>query len=142
MLKSCPISQTKIDENAARINSLVVALFCAVIYVFEIQFLSVALLFDFAAKSVNPSFSPLSRGSSWVLRLTGMKRVEIDYAPKRFAAFVGAVLFGFVLLFWYFNLSLLFAATLFVIAACALLEGAFSYCAGCRIYEALISLKR
>jgi len=142
MSKSCPISQIKIDENAARINSFAVAVLCAVIYCFEIQFLYIVLFVDFLAKTINPLFSPLSKISSLIIRLIGAKRVDIDYAPKRFAAFIGAVFFGFAILFLYFNLSFLSAFILAIITVCALLEGVFSYCIGCRIYEIFISLGR
>ncbi len=142
MSSSCPISNRKIDENSARLNSVLVAAICSSALFFEFYVLSLFLFVDFGIKSLDPAYSPLSKGSSFLLRLLGVSKKEIDYAPKRFAAFMGAFLFGCSFVLWYFGFYKASAALLCMIILCAVLEAAVSYCVGCKIYEMVISLRR
>jgi hypothetical protein len=142
MSASCPISNRKIDENSARLNSVLVAIICSSALLFELYALSLLLFVDFGIKSLDQKYSPLSKGSSFFLRLLGVSKKEIDYAPKRFAAFLGSFLFGCSFTLWYFGLYEASAVVPGAIILCAVLEATISYCVGCKIYDAIISLGR
>jgi len=141
-MSSCPISLQKVDENSVRLNSIFVAFLSLVAIFFDLYFLLAVLMVDFVIKSVNPLFSPFSRVANMVIRFFGVKNVQIDYAPKRFAAFVAATLFALSLFFWYFDLPGVSLAILVIIVVCALLEGILSYCVGCKVYNIFSALKR
>ncbi len=142
MSASCPISNRKIDENSARLNSVLVAVICSLTLIFEFYALSLFLFVDFGIKSLDPKYSPLSKSSSLLLRLFGVSKKEIDYAPKRFAAFLGSFLFGCSFALRYFGFYEASAVVLGAIIVCAVLEATISYCVGCKIYEVIISLRR
>lgn len=142
MQKSCPISLRKVDERQVRANSILVFIFCLSIIFYDIEFLLWLLLFDFIAKSVDVSFSPLSLAIKRVFLIFDFPKKEIDYAPKKFAAGVGVAIVLCAILFKYSGFESVYIAFIAVVSFCALLESLFAYCVGCKVYEILISLKR
>lgn len=141
-MASCPISLQKVDENSVRLNSIFVAFLSLFAAFFDLYFLLAVLMVDFVIKSINPLFSPFSRAANAILRLFGVKNVQIDYAPKRFASLVAATLFGLTLIFLYLDLFAASLTILVIIVICALLEGILSYCVGCKVYNIFTALRR
>lgn len=141
-MASCPISLQKVDENSVRLNSIFVVFLSLIAVFFDLYFLLAILMVDFAIKGINPLFSPFSRGANIIIRFFGVKNVQIDYAPKRFAALVAATLLASSLIFWYFDLLGISLAILVIIVVCALLEGILSYCVGCKVYNIFTALRR
>lgn len=141
-MASCPISLQKVDENSVRLNSIFVAFLSLIAAFFDLYLLLAVLMVDFVIKGINPLFSPFSRGANMIIRFFGVKNVQIDYAPKRFAALVAATLFALSLIFWYVGLSTVSLSILAIIVVCALLEGILSYCVGCKVYNIFTALRR
>ena len=142
MLYSCPISSIKVDESAVRINSLLVAIGSMTAILSESGLIAMMFLVDFGLKCVNPAASPLSLVSKFLAKTVKAPRMLVDYAPKRFAASIGVLLFAASIFSLSLGLATLFTALLFVVMFCAILEGAFAYCVGCKVYALFISLRR
>ena len=142
MLQSCPISGVKVDENAVRINSFLVVVGAMAALFFESGILVAVFFADFLVKCANPTIAPLSVLSGFLARSFRANKKLVDYAPKRFAASIGALLFAAALIALFLGQSSIFGAILLIVVFCAFLEGAFAYCVGCKVYAILISLRR
>lgn len=142
MLQSCPISGVKVDESAVRINSFLVVIGTMVAIFFESGVIAGLFFVDFLVKCANPTLAPLSVFSGFLARSFGVKKKFVDYAPKRFAAFIGALLFGAALFALFSGQSSIFCALLTIVVFCAVLESAFAYCVGCKVYAVFTSLRR
>jgi hypothetical protein len=142
---SCPISGEQRDSNTVRIVAglafivAIVALTVALVVASQAAAVITGLLaVDFIIRAfAKPRYSPLATLARGVSSGLNLPRKMVDSAPKVFAARIG-VLFtvvGTVL----FAGGLLIAGTvvLGILAACAFLESAFSFCVGCLVYSLL-----
>jgi hypothetical protein len=140
---SCPVSGQMVHSKAAQINALVVALFIAIALVTQSPWPVLILLIDFGIKIfVGFRASPISAFARWAVKTFKIKGEMMDVAPKKFAASMG---FGFAaagLVCAAFGLWAAFAVVLGTCGMCALVEGLFGLCVGCRIYLLLPATMR
>ncbi len=140
---SCPISTRRVDANMVRAISFQVALFSVILLVSQERFFAFLLLFDFAVRTLRLSkFSPFYQIADFVLTGWGIAPKLCDESPKRFALFLG--LFISLVLAVVYTAGFTTVATFIavVLLICALLETAFDFCIGCKIYYGLQLLRR
>ncbi|MDQ3142036.1 MAG: DUF4395 domain-containing protein [Bacteroidota bacterium] len=134
----CPISGDLADTAVIRVSAILVAIIAFVAIYFRLHFLSLFLVLDFFCRATRLKNFSLLRFVSMQVKDRGVLRSDkVDYAPKKFAAVIGVVFSmiifvflwsGWLALAWIFGSLLIF---------CALLEGLFSVCLGCYIYDFL-----
>lgn len=130
---------TKVNGGAVRI----VALFTVVIGIGAAwsgsTWLAALLAVDFGLRAlISPRYSPLARVARLVQPYSPFRGTPIFFAPKRFAARIGLVLSAAGALSMGLGAGTLGAVVLGVLGFFALLEGAFGFCVGCKIYGLLI----
>ncbi|MCE5331232.1 MAG: DUF4395 domain-containing protein [Bacteroidales bacterium] len=131
----CPISNSKIDENVARLNAVLTVLFLAA-YVLTNNIILVLFLFiDFFLRGAELSkFSPFAIFSKYVLESFKVKKKPINAGPKIFAARIGVIFNLGIVLFSLLGFSTVSFLFTLIFGLCALLEAAFGLCVACRIY--------
>ncbi len=143
MKNTCPISGNLVDENVIRLNALfVIGLLLISINFFSI-YIFIFLTIDFLLRAnALIKFSPIARISKAVMHdILRLKPHPIDFAPKKFAAGMGAVfsLILFILSFLNLEMAKLIVIGLFIFAAGG--ELIFNFCLGCKIYSIIQTLK-
>ena len=135
---SCPISAEHMDRNAARVSALFPVLLApASLYTGSFEIMAV-LAADFALRAfTSGKLSPVGFLSRQIIRLTGIKPVMIDRAPRRFAAGVGMIFSAAtaVLIFLQFGMAAYVVGSILLL--CAVLESVFGVCVGCIVYSLL-----
>ncbi|MCR8556164.1 DUF4395 domain-containing protein [Mucilaginibacter sp. BJC16-A38] len=131
----CPIDNISVNENKVRIVAFFVLLL-TVVFVVTNSWLFAALLFaDFALRSFNfNKYSPLGILSDTVVKQLKIKNKPTDRAPKRFAALVGLLFSGFILVAVVLQLTLISQIAAGILIIFAALESFFGFCAGCYAY--------
>lgn len=126
-----------VNETSARIVAGVVAVLAVLTVAFQQGWLLPMLAYGFIARALTgPTLSPLAfTVTRWV---TPRLRVAHRYSPgpaKRFAQATGAVFTGTAALLWYAAGAHTAALALAgVIAVLAILEAAFGFCVGCKVF--------
>jgi Domain of unknown function (DUF4395) len=143
VLQACPISRESRNERVVRAVAVLVAAVTAAAVAAGPRWapwVLLALAADFAVRGFGrPVHSPLATVGRIVVNFLGLPAKPVDAAPKRFAARIGVVFSA--------GSAALFAAgatTAAVVVApvlivCAVLEAAFAFCVGCRVYALLPS---
>jgi hypothetical protein len=138
----CPVDRVSINENKARIAAFLVVLVTAACLLSGSWIIAALLLVDFVLRGLNlNAYSPLSLISGEAVKLFRVKNKPVDRAPKRFAAFTGAVFSALILaslLLHLGGLATIIAAILIVFAS---LESFAGFCAGCYVYSMLKPLR-
>ena len=131
----CPISNSRIDENIARINA-VQTVILILLYLLTSNVLPILLLLvDFILRSAKQSsYSPISLLSQKVHKALKLKPKFVNAGPKLFACRLGVV-FSFLVvsstLFGFYEFAFVVAS---VFGLFSFLEAAFGFCVACRIY--------
>ncbi len=131
----CPVDFITVNETQVRTTAFLVLLTAIAWLLFGNIFIMVFLIADFFLRASNfGKYSPLNTASKFLVTQFKLSVKPIDQAPKRFAAKIGL---GFVTAIAVLQL-LQFKTAAVAIAAVliffALLESAFSICAGCHAY--------
>lgn len=138
MSQSCPVSGRRTDENVARIVAGIVVLLALISVLLGSALPLVLLVLDFGIRGFSAmESSPLKMVAHSVKRLARLDDRPIDLAPKRFAARIGFVLSALGIALFAVGADSGGAAVIGILAFCAFLESAFSFCLGCRIYALL-----
>lgn len=135
----CPISDQRVNENTVRITALFVVLLLALFLILPNPVIPALLLIDFFIRAFTKlRYSPLSWLASRVVHAIGLPLVEIDKAPKVFAARIGVLFSVLVLGFSLAGLTIpaIFAAG--VLTLFASLECGLNFCAGCWVYTYVV----
>lgn len=134
----CPVSTARANEKVVRLTALLVVLLVGLyIYTGSILFL-LLLVVDFAIRAfTNLPYSPLSWTASRIAHLLQLSPVQIDKAPKIFAARVG-LLFTLAMLVLFFVNPLISSLVGAVLIVFALLEAVLNLCVGCLVYTYLV----
>lgn len=135
MSNTCPLNFEKVDANASRINSLLVALLLlAHLYTLNILIIYF-LVIDFTLKLfINKKFSPLVNFSNFIRKSLKIEEKMTDGGAKRLAGIFGLILASLLIFTNMFNLSVLgyLIATIYLV--CLFLDIAINYCLGCKVY--------
>ncbi|HIQ28041.1 MAG TPA: DUF4395 domain-containing protein [Sulfurovum sp.] len=138
MSPSCPISTRRVDTNMVRVISLQVALFSVILLFTQESFFALVLFFDFMVRTLRLSqLSPFQLVSSLILSGWGIAPKLCDESPKRFALYLGLVISFILLLLFVSGLTVIATFITGILLICALLETAFDFCIGCKIYYAI-----
>lgn len=133
------VAPTKVNGGAVRVVALLTTLISLLALGVRSAWLPALLAADFLLRGFGkPRLSPLAAVARSVQRFTPFADTPIFFAPKRFAARIGALLSGGAALLWFLGLGTAGGALLGMLAFFAFLEGAFGYCVGCKIYGRLI----
>jgi hypothetical protein len=131
----CPVSEERVDENAARVAAGITVFWVSIALYFNSFWLMGVLAADFAIRAFTAGNRSLVR---WLARrivsLIGLRARLTPAAPKKFAALLGAVfctLIGLGMVLQLMYLTVVLVAALLV---CALLEGLAGFCVGCYVY--------
>ena len=134
----CPISKNSVDSNETRIVAFfVVVLVCTSVY-FSNYLISGLLAIDFAIRAFsNSNLSPLRLAAMGIRKLFRIKGKRINAAPKKFAAGMGMVFCCLIAVLQWMDFTLASQLVGIALIFCALLECAFGFCVGCKIYSLL-----
>ncbi len=134
----CPISPLRVNENVVRLTASGVAI-VVVLYLFTgSPYLMLALLLDFSIRAFTTlKYSLLSWLATQLAQRLALPEIKIDKAPKIFAARIGFLFSGAILLLFFIHpLSSLVVSV--VLLGFALLEAVFNICAGCLVYSYVV----
>jgi len=121
-----------------RVISLQVALFSVILLFTQESFFALVLFFDFMVRTLRLSqLSPFQLVSSLILSGWGIAPKLCDESPKRFALYLGLVISFILLLLFVSGLTVIATFITGILLICALLETAFDFCIGCKIYYAI-----
>jgi hypothetical protein len=139
----CPISKGRIDENKTRIIAFFVVVLASASIYYSNYYISGLLAVDFAIRAFSGGkASPVRLLAIGVSKLFRIREKPGNAAAKKFAAGMG-VTFCFIiaLLQWMqFNVaSQIVGCTLIFFA---ILECAFGFCTGCKVYSFLQMFKK
>lgn len=133
------LTPNKVNGGAVRIVALFAVLLSLAALATANGYLAAFLAIDFAIRGfITPRYSPLAALGRLVQPYTSFRGTPIFFAPKRFAARIGFILSAGGAVALFLSSPPVGGALLGVLAFFALLEGAFSYCVGCKIYGFLI----
>ncbi|RLA67839.1 MAG: hypothetical protein DRQ78_02065 [Epsilonproteobacteria bacterium] len=142
MSPSCPISTRRIDSNIVRIISFQVAFFTFILLLTQETIFAAILLFDYCMRMLRQlNFSPFYFVGEFVLKGLGIAPKLCDESPKRFALFLGLVISLFLVILFAVGFTFFAMGVAITLFMCALLETAFDFCIGCKIYYALQIIK-
>ncbi len=131
----CPISNKKINEKIARINSgfgiLFIVLFLLTQNILPIIFLGIDF---FLRSSNNAKYSPIRIASAFIAKNLKLKPIFINEGPKRFAARIGFVFSIIIISTFLFQATIIAFSVAGVLILFSFLEGAFGLCVACEIY--------
>lgn len=138
----CPVSFTRINENAVRVNAALAFLSILLFLLTPWKWIILIVGADFFIRGfLNPQYSLFANISKQLLALFKVKPVMVDAGPKLFAAKIGFFFCCLLTAAWIFSLerTALIAGAMFMI--CAALEAVFKFCVACQMYPLLYSLK-
>jgi hypothetical protein len=132
----CPVDFVSVNENKVRIIAAQVCI-TSILLAFTAYWPIVFLLaVDFSLRATHHNrYSPLAFIASGLVKIFPIKEKPTDYAPKRFAAWIGFALSGAILLLLFLHIQFAAIALAAVLAIFSFLESALGFCAGCYIYS-------
>jgi hypothetical protein len=135
MAQACPINFTSVDNTVSRICSLltlgVVALFFVTGQLFWLYLLGADLLMRiFGSKHYSLIFL-LAQTLRQTMKLPSRK---VDGAAKKVAGLFGCALIASMIVLTYAGLTVALHIAGAVFAVCLLLDVAFGFCLGCKVY--------
>jgi len=140
---SCPISTNRVDANMVRVISFQVSLFAVILLFTQESFFALVLLFDFTVRTLRlPKFSPFHLVAQFILEGWGVAPKLCDESPKRFALYLGLIISLVLVVLFAAGLTTIATFLAVILLICALLETAFDFCIGCKIYYGLQLLRR
>jgi hypothetical protein len=142
MSPACPINNKTVDERGARLCALLVLLPLGLSLCLASPWPALFLAADFGMRGLGVRrWSPVARVAQALVAVLRLAPRPIDAGPKAFAAKLGLA----------FSLALVLAFSLgreslglvvgVPFALCALLEGLFGLCVGCRVHQLLQRLR-
>lgn len=143
MLRICPVSTEKIDENIARTNALLVAITLFLAVLTPAKWLVGLLALDFFLRGFGPrQFSPYALASKRLVSGLELQPKPTNLAPKQLAARIGFLLSALAALFFLIAWPVTGASVTILILAFALLEGLAGICVACLLYPYLLHWQR
>mgnify|MGYP006304087853 CR=1 FL=1 len=141
MVKICPISDKRMNENTSRLNAVFTFLLSVGFLLTAHPVFVLLLVIDFSLRNIYEGrFNPIVRFNRYLTVSLHLPAHMINAGPKIFAARIGlglAVLSGLFLL-----VGGMMAATVFisVLAFFSFLEASFNFCVACKLYPFVLPL--
>lgn len=131
----CPVSENKINENAARISAAGTIIVTALGLYFNSFLIFVLLAADFSIRAyTSAGNSPLKYITQLIVRSFNIKNKPIGAAQKKFAAELGFILSTAICLLMISGNYLAANILGYILIFFAFLETAFNFCFGCVVY--------
>lgn len=129
-----------VNEVAARTVAAGVVVLCAVTLTTQQLWLSAVVAAGFVARVLTgPTLSPLGQLATRVVAPAIGHAKFVAGPPKRFAQGIGALLSVAATLVWFLTGNAVVTSVLLAaITVAALLESAFAYCLGCKVFALLM----
>ncbi len=139
----CPISVRSIDNHVARWNAVFALLFLSVFVISGNILPIIFLSLDFLLRTGRFSrLSFIALISKTTIRVLKIQPNVINAGPKIFAARVGLIFNGLIILFWFMHFYPIAFFFTGIFGICAMLESVFDYCVACRIYPFIFRFVR
>jgi Domain of unknown function (DUF4395) len=134
----CPVDLVLINENKARLTAFFVLILSTTFLVTGLWILIAFLVLDFFLRANSLSkYSLLAILSDVIIKQLKIKNKPTDRAPKRFAAGVGLIFTGGILILALLHLAIATIVVTAVLLLFAFLESFVGFCAGCYAYSLL-----
>jgi hypothetical protein len=131
----CPVSETKVNENAARISAAGTIIIAALGLYFNSFLIFAFLAADFSIRAYTPAgSSPIKYITQLIVNFLKIKNKPIGAAQKKFAAELGFILSIAICLLMIFGNYLAVNILGFILIFFAFLEAVFNFCFGCVVY--------
>ena len=139
--EQCPISTDRVGKIATRITAgFVLGLGVLVVWSGSITLASF-IAYDFLMRAFfKGKLSPLRGATRFLVQTCKVKDHQIDAAPKLFAARIGFIMSGLILLCIALRLVTVAMSVTCVLMVCAALESVFGFCVGCKFHTIWIGL--
>ena len=135
----CPVSPERVDEYQVRVTALGVVFIMGLYLISGEVLLPAFLAVDFFIRAFTRlNYSPMSYLAHRIVKLIGTQAVQIDKAPKIFAARIGLVLTLLTTIGALLNLTFLSYISGSVLILFAFLECGLNFCAGCWVYTVVV----
>ena len=142
LTQTCPISFNLIDSNFIRIIAAQVISIALLLIVTQELIFALILFFDFSVRILNlKQLSILAYVAQFIIKNFEIKVQLCDEAPKRFALYMGLVISLIMVVLFAAGFTTFATFIAIILLICALLETAFDFCIGCKIYYGLIVCK-
>jgi hypothetical protein len=145
MAQACPINFSSVDNTVSRTVSLfsagIVVLFIVTGHLFWLYALGTDLLVRLYG---NKQYSPLFRAAVGLKRILRLPSHKVDGAAKKVAGHFGLLFIVLQIMTVSLGLHYTFGAIAAVYLLCLLMDVAFNFCVGCKVYYLyrLIALER
>jgi len=131
----CPVDHVKVSENRVRLTAFFVLLLGISFLARGVWWIALFLVVDFFLRAFGVgAYSLLNLLSGWIERGFAFKPRQVDRAPKVFAARLGFVLSGGLLVLALFDVMTAAYLVAGVLVLFSFLESALGFCAGCYVY--------
>ena len=142
MKQACPISIEKVDENVVRTNAILTVLSLIIFLFTPYEWIIFVLGTDFAIRGfLNKKYSFYSAISKTIVSLFNAKPSPTNAGPKIFAAKIGTIFCGLLIICYILNLQSVIFIISIIFMFFAFLESAFGYCLACKIYPFIYKAK-
>jgi hypothetical protein len=136
MAQACPINFTSVDNTASRIRSLLAAGVVGLFFLTGHPAWLYALGIDLMLRLYgNRQFSPLFQTARTLQSLLRLPERKVDGAAKRVAGFFGLLFVSLMIAAASMGLHGPLAAVAALYVLCLLMDAAFNFCVGCKVYH-------
>jgi len=135
MAQACPINFTTADNTVSRTISLLSAVTVSLFFVSGQVFWLYALGADLLVRLYgNKHYSPLYQAASGLKQLLHLPTMHVDGAAKKVAGHFGLLFIVLQIAANHLGLHYMFDAVAGIYLLCLLMDVAFNFCVGCKVY--------
>jgi hypothetical protein len=141
MVKICPVSARRVNENLSRFNaSFTVVMSVLFLFTNSPVFLLV-LVVDFILRNIlEGRLNPVTHFNNYLITIIHIPNHPINAGPKIFAARVGLLLSVLATLFLFSGNLMAAFIVIGILAVFSFLESVFNFCVACKLYPYLLPL--
>ncbi|MDF1874722.1 DUF4395 domain-containing protein [Sulfurimonas sp. SAG-AH-194-I05] len=135
MSYSCPLNFIKVDSNASRLSSFIVASLVIIYLLTSIEYILFFLVLDFSLKLfIDKKYAPIFVFALFLRKAFKMQEKFTDGGAKRLAGFFGLFFVSLLLIIHFLQLGSLSLLVAALFLSCSLLDVFLNFCLGCQIY--------
>lgn len=143
MVKICPVSLRKVNENLSRLNAGFTCLMVLLFFLTGWHVVALVIVGDFLLRNIfEGKINPVIRLNKYIINVAHLPRHMINAGPKIFAARVGLILSGIAAIFLLAGNTELSMIILGILGVFSFMESAFNYCVACKLYPFVLPLNR
>ena len=128
----------QLNEKVIRLNAFFTLLLASIGLIYNNVWIFLFLLTDFSMRGFSSKTSPLSLLSKSISKLLRLTFNPVYAPPKKFAAKVGVVFSGIIILLHVSSMDILFVIVCSVLIVCAFLEAFLKICVGCYVFDWIV----